>query len=376
LKIIGYDGNFSFEMSTQQKPLPSISISENGFWTKDAASPILIAGPCSAESEAQMMHTGKALSSMGIDVFRAGLWKPRTRPDSFEGVGAEGLPWLIQVQQTYNLKVITEVSNAKHAETVLKAGIDAVWIGARTTVNPFTVQEIADALRNTDIPVLVKNPINPDLNLWIGAIERFHKAGITQIAACHRGFSTYFKAKFRNVPHWEIPLELKRLIPGLPVITDISHITGNSDLIPPVAQKVLDIGFEGIMVEVHPNPAQALSDAEQQITPEAFLELISTLSKPSPKIEDSSLLAAIHLLRDEIDQNDRRLLETLHNRLKIAGKIGQYKQQSGITFFQKERYDEVLQKVSSYAEMLQLSPEFIRSLFEMIHVESIEKQGE
>ena len=363
-------------MSTQHKPVSSISIPASGIWRKDASSPSLIAGPCSAESESQMMQTAQALAHMRIDIFRAGLWKPRTRPDSFEGMGAEGLPWLIQVQKHYKLKVITEIANAKHAEAVLKAGVDAVWIGARTTVNPFTVQEIADALSNSGMPVLVKNPINPDLNLWIGAIERFHKAGLTQLAACHRGFSAYFKAKFRNVPHWEIPLELKRLFPDLPVITDISHITGNADLIPPVAQKVMDIGFDGLMVEVHPNPSQALSDADQQITPDVFLELITTLKKPSPKIEDSSLLAAIHILRDEIDQNDRRLLETLQSRLKIAGKIGQYKQQSGITFFQQERYDEVLRKVEAYAEMLQLSPEFIRTLFEIIHVESIEKQGE
>lgn len=354
----------------------SVILSQTGLWKSVPGKPLLIAGPCSAESESQMLETAKALQHSGIRLFRCGLWKPRTRPNSFEGVGDAGLEWIQKVQQETGLKVITEVSNARHVESVLKAGLDAVWIGARTTVNPFTVQEIADALQGTDMPVLVKNPVNPDLNLWIGALERFSNAGLTQLAACHRGFSTYINSQFRNLPHWEIPLELKQIFPELPVITDVSHITGNASFIPPVAQKAMDIGFDGLMLEVHPNPSEAKSDAEQQITPEVFLHLISTLNKPKTRIEDSEIQSAINLLREEIDLADRELLQILHARLKIAGKIGRLKQQSGVTYFQQDRYDEVLQKVTQYGHLMKLSPEFIRSVFELIHVESIEKQGE
>jgi len=353
-----------------------ITLAETEAWKSSPDRPLIIAGPCSAESEAQVLETAQGLQHSGIRYFRLGLWKPRTRPNSFEGVGEMGLPWAIKVKQETGLKIITEVANARHAEAVLKAGFDAVWIGARTTVNPFTVQEIADALRGTNLPVLIKNPINPDLNLWVGAFERFHQAGLTQLAACHRGFSAYVNSRFRNLPHWEIPLELKRIFPELPVITDVSHITGDAAFIPQVAQKALDIGFEGLMLEVHPHPAQALSDPEQQITPERFLEIVRELHRPKTKIEDSAILSAIDLMREEIDQSDRELIQILQGRLKIAGKIGRLKQQAGISFFQQERYDEVLKKVSTYADLMKISPDLVRTLFELIHVESIEKQGE
>jgi len=363
-------------MSAIQSGVKPLQLNKQGSWHLSEGRPFMIAGPCSVESEEQMLDIGRALSSYGVDFVRGGLWKPRTRPDSFEGVGINGLPWMQALQKNFGLKVITEVSNARHVEEVLKAGIDAVWIGARTTVNPFTVQEIADALRGTQMPVLIKNPVNPDLNLWIGGIERMYRIGLREIAACHRGFSTYLNSQFRNVPHWEIPLELKRIFPELPVITDVSHITGNAGLIPGISQKALDIGFDGLMLEVHPNPSKALSDAEQQISPAEYLELTRTLKKPKAIIEDRQIETAVSLLRDEIDLNDRRLIEILQNRLKIAGKIGVLKQNSGVTYFQNERYDEVLKKVSAYAEMLNLSADFILALFELIHVESIEKQGE
>jgi chorismate mutase len=375
LKISGYTGNFIPD-SLMQHNTRILTITESPAWKAISGSPIVIAGPCSAESEVQVMETAQALKNSGIHYFRMGLWKPRTRPNSFEGVGEAGLPWMIQAKKETGLRMITEISNARHAEAVLKAGIDAVWIGARTTVNPFTVQEIADALRGTNLPVLIKNPINPDLNLWVGAFERFHQAGITQLAACHRGFSAYVNSRFRNLPHWEIPLELKRIFPELPVITDVSHITGDAAFIPQVAQKALDIGFEGLMLEVHPHPSAALSDPEQQITPARFLEIIQELHKPKNKIEDSEILSAIALLREEIDQSDRELIQILQGRLKVAGKIGRLKQQAGISFFQQERYDEVLKKVSTYADLMKISPDLVRTLFELIHVESIEKQGE
>lgn len=354
----------------------TVVLKKSEAWLTASGEPLLIAGPCSAESESQVVETAKALAQSGIHYFRLGIWKPRTRPNSFEGMGEIALPWAIKAREETGLRIITEVANARHVELVLKAGLDAVWIGARTTVNPFTIQEIADALKGTNLPVLVKNPVNPDLNLWVGALERLHHAGLTQLAACHRGFSAYMNARFRNLPHWEIPLELKRAFPELPVITDVSHITGAAELIPLVAQKSLDIGFDGLMVEVHPRPAEAMSDPEQQITPQGFLNLLSGLHKPSTQIEDSETLAAIALMREEIDRADRELIQILHTRLKVAGKIGRLKQQSGITFFQQERYDEVLKKVSAYADLMKISPELVRSLFELIHVESIEKQGE
>lgn len=354
----------------------TVLLKKSQAWSTTSGTPLLVAGPCSAESENQVVETANGLAKSGIHYFRMGIWKPRTRPNSFEGMGEAALPWAVKARETSGLKVITEVANARHVELVLKAGLDAVWIGARTTVNPFTVQEIADALRGTNLPVLVKNPVNPDLNLWIGALERLHHAGLTQLAACHRGFSAYMNARFRNLPHWEIPLELKRLFPELRVITDVSHITGAAEFIPLVAQKSLDIGFDGLMVEVHPRPKEALSDPEQQITPEGFLHLLSGLHKPKSRIEDSETLSAIALLREEIDRADRELIQILHNRLQVAGKIGRLKQQSGTSFFQQERYDEVLRKVTAYADLMKISPDLVRSLFELIHVESIEKQGE
>jgi chorismate mutase len=346
------------------------------FVPESFSGPIWIAGPCSAESEEQITTIGNALRGAGISYFRCGVWKPRTRPNSFEGLGEKALPWLQTLQKDAGLKVIVEVANARHVEAILNAELSAVWIGARTTVNPFAVQEIADALRGTNIPVLVKNPINPDINLWIGALERLYQVGLTRLSACHRGFSTYVQARFRNLPYWEIPLELKRLNPQLPVITDVSHITGDASLIPPIAQKALDIGFDGLMVEVHPDPKNALSDAQQQLTPVEFLELMFNLRISRKDIPDSALQATLHLLREEIDLADRQLIEILQYRLSIASKIGQLKQQSGITFFQQDRYGEVLDKTSQYARLLKLNPEFIQALFEQIHVESIEKQGE
>lgn len=336
--------------------------------------PIVIAGPCSAETEEQVLKTAHALAAQNIDLFRSGIWKPRTRPGSFEGVGVEGLAWLKKVQQETGLKVTTEVANTQHVFDALKYGIDVLWLGARTTVNPFSVQEVADALKGTDIPVMIKNPINPDLQLWLGAIERIYKAGITKIAVIHRGFSHHGKTQYRNIPRWQIPIELKRQFPDIEVICDNSHICGRRDTLQDVAQKSLDLQFDGIMTEVHPTPDEAWSDAAQQITPEVFGKLVSELVVRNASTDDVEFTASLGHLRSEITEIDNELLTLLGNRMKIATKIGEYKKRNNISVLQPARWNEIIETAVAKGKIHGLSEGFVASILQAIHQESINHQ--
>ncbi len=336
--------------------------------------PVLIAGPCSAETEAQVLSTAHALAEQDIDLFRAGIWKPRTRPDSFEGVGAKGLAWLRRVKEETGLKVTTEVANANHVYEALKYGIDVLWVGARTTVNPFSVQEIADALRGADVPVLVKNPINPDLKLWMGAIERLYKAGITRLAAIHRGFSYFGETRYRNVPRWQIPLELKRHFPDMQLICDNSHICGRRDLLLEVAQKALDLNFDGLMTEVHPTPDKAWSDATQQLTPVDFVHMVDQLVVRQPTTDDTDFLETLDNLRHQIDELDEELFQILGQRMQVAERIGLYKRRNNISIFQPHRWAQIIEKAVIKGRQWGLSREFVEVLFKAIHDESINHQ--
>lgn len=336
--------------------------------------PFIIAGPCSAETEGQVMATAKALAEQNIDLFRAGIWKPRTRPGSFEGVGKEGLSWLKRVKEETGLKVTTEVAKAEHVYEALKYGIDVLWLGARTTVNPFSVQEIADAVSGMDIPVLIKNPINPDLPLWMGAIERIYKAGITKIGVIHRGFSFHGETKFRNVPRWQLAIELKRNFPDLMMICDNSHICGRRDLLQEVAQEAMDLNYDGIMTEVHPRPDEAWSDAAQQITPATFRDLVSSLVLRQESSDDVEYLAHIDDLRHQIDEIDDDLLKLLGNRMKVSEKIGEYKKRNNIAILQTSRWNEILDQVMIKANGEGLSENFVNTFLRAVHQESIDHQ--
>ncbi|WP_020534082.1 bifunctional 3-deoxy-7-phosphoheptulonate synthase/chorismate mutase type II [Lewinella cohaerens] len=336
--------------------------------------PFIIAGPCSAETEGQVMATAKALAEQNIDLFRAGIWKPRTRPGSFEGVGKEGLSWLKRVKEETGLKVTTEVAKADHVYEALKYGIDVLWLGARTTVNPFSVQEIADAVSGMDIPVLIKNPINPDLPLWMGAIERIYKAGITKIGVIHRGFSFHGETKFRNVPRWQLAIELKRNFPDLMMICDNSHICGRRDLLQEVAQEAMDLNYDGIMTEVHPRPDEAWSDAAQQITPDTFRDLVSSLVLRQENSDDVEYLAHIDDLRQKIDEIDDDLLKLLGSRMKVSEKIGEYKKRNNIAILQTSRWNEILDQVMVKANAEGLSEGFVNTFLRAIHQESIDHQ--
>lgn len=336
--------------------------------------PIIMAGPCSAETEEQVLSTAKELSEFGIRIFRAGIWKPRTRPSVFEGVGREGLPWLKKVKEQYGMLTAVEVANVKHVYESLKAGIDILWIGARTSANPFAVQEIADSLRGVEIPVMVKNPINPDIELWIGALERLNQAGIKKLAAIHRGFSVYTKSLYRNNPQWQVPIELRRRIPQLPIITDPSHICGSRDLLFEISQKALDLSFDGLIIESHINPDKALSDAKQQIKPCALNELRNNLILRKSDIENTMLMTTIEELRNEIDKYDDKILDIFEQRMKVAERIGEYKKKNNITILQSTRWDEILHKRIESAGKKGLSEEFIIKVFRAIHQESINVQ--
>jgi len=337
--------------------------------------PFLISGPCSAETEEQVMSTATELAKIKeVSVFRAGIWKPRTRPNSFEGIGSEGLKWLRTVKQETGLMVGTEVANEKHVYEALKYGVDLLWIGARTSVNPFTVQEISDALRGVDVMVLVKNPINPDLELWIGAIERISKAGITRLGAIHRGFSTYEKTIYRNQPNWQLPIELRRRIPDLPIICDPSHISGAREYLFEISQKAMDLNFDGLMLESHIDPDKALSDSAQQVTPNELRELLSRLVLRSPVASDPRLLDILGELRQQIDVFDDTLLDILEKRMKVAETIGQYKKENNITILQTTRWDEIIKKVLINGQVKGLSRELIDTIFKAIHQESINHQ--
>lgn len=341
---------------------------------KQPGKPIIIAGPCSAESEEQVLKTAKALAKQGINCFRSGIWKPRTRPGSFEGVGAIGLNWLKRVKKETGLNVTTEVANREHVFEALKAGIDVLWLGARTTVNPFSVQEVADALKGTDIPVLIKNPINPDVKLWMGAIERIHKAGISKIGVIHRGFSSFGNSKYRNEPRWQLPIELKRLVPDIQIICDNSHICGRRDILSDVAQKAMDLQFDGIMTEVHPTPDEAWSDAAQQITPAVFGKLVKGLKIRKETTDDIEFLEHIDDLRHDIDSIDKDLFELLGKRMKVVKSIGRYKKKNNISILQTSRWNEILNKTIQQGREKGLSDGFVTQILTAIHQESINHQ--
>lgn len=342
---------------------------------EDTKRPLVIAGPCSAETEEQVMNTARELAANGVKIFRAGIWKPRTRPGAFEGIGSEGLPWMQRVKRETGMYTAVEVATAHHVHEAIKYGIDMLWIGARTTANPFAVQEIADALRGTDFPVLVKNPVNPDLELWIGAFERLNRAGIKKLGAIHRGFSVYEKSRFRNDPQWQIPIELHRRIPNLPIITDPSHITGNCDLIQEVSQEAMDLNFEGLIIESHECPARAWSDAKQQVTPAHLKMILDALVLRSHTIGDTPRVT-LDEMRQQIDKLDNALLDILAQRTKISAEIGKYKYEHNITILQSRRYDEILQNRKQQAEKFSLNTDFVIKIFEDIHEDSVRIQND
>jgi chorismate mutase len=340
-------------------------------WGLPAAKMVLISGPCSVESESQIEQTAAALAEHQVQILRGGIWKPRTRPGSFMGIGDGALPWLVNAAKNNHLKSAVEVANAKHVEAALKAGVDILWIGARSTVSPFVVQEIADALQGVNIPVMIKNPINPDLDLWIGAIERINHAGIHKIAAIHRGFSTYEKNIYRNVPNWNIPLELKRLIPNIPLFCDPSHICGSLDLIQHISQKALDLNFDGLMIESHIDPHHALSDKDQQLSPSALGAILEHLIIRSSTSTDQVFIDNLKKLRNDIDKIDYEMLELVAARNKIIEAIGVYKKENNITIFQPERWAEIVDTRKQYGEEIKLSDELIMDLIKAIHREAI-----
>lgn len=361
--------NPNFVIRVQIKPLNT--------WITNADEALIIAGPCGAETREQVLETAKQLSQApSIKVFRAGIWKPRTRPNSFEGVGEEGLKWLKEVQKEYHLKTAVEVANANHVELALKYGVDILWIGARTTVNPFSVQEIADALKGIDVPVLVKNPIHADLQLWLGAIERVNNSGITKIAAVHRGFHFAGKSKYRNKPLWEIPIELKTILPELPILCDPSHISGKRELIFDVAQKAMNLGMNGLMIESHPNPDKALSDAAQQLTPKALIELLSQLQFPKNFTNNAEFTDKLNQLRQMIDEIDDELINVLSKRLSVIEQMGQYKKGHNITVFQLQRWQEILRTRVQWGEKLGINRNHIEKICQILHDESIRVQNE
>lgn len=338
-------------------------------------SPLIIAGPCSAESEEQVLRTAHALKNIPqVKIFRAGIWKPRTRPNNFEGLGEIALPWLKKVKEETGLLVTTEVATAKHVELCLKNGVDILWIGARTTANPFSVQEIADALKGVDIPVMVKNPINADLQLWIGAIERLNLAGITKLMAIHRGFSVAEKLEFRNDPLWRIPMELKVKFPELPILCDPSHITGKRELIQKVCQKAMDLDMDGLIIETHPDPDKAWSDAAQQVTPANLETIISSLSLKKEYSQDQTYTNELNDLREQIDRLDNELLHTLKFRRNVVEKIAKAKLDQNITALQRNRFDQLMKERMETGEKLGLPQEFIKEIFDAIHEQSVQVQ--
>ncbi len=353
--------------------LDLVNVSGWGLFS-DLTRPVIIAGPCSAESEQQVFETAKALKAVGVEVLRAGIWKPRTRPNCFEGVGAVGLKWMQRVQRELDMKVSTEVANVKHVYEALKAGVDMLWIGARTSANPFAMQEIADALKGTDIPVLVKNPVNPDVELWIGALERLNMAGLKKIGIIHRGFSVYGKSKYRNVPQWQLPIEIKRRFPEMFIICDPSHISGKREYLQEVAQQAMDLGFNGLIVESHICPEIALSDAAQQVTPQGLSEILQKLVIREVDSENLEYKENIDELRARIDVIDNELLELLANRMKISDEIGRYKKQNNITILQPGRWDTILEKVFGKGNEKGLDNEFLEKIFKAIHQASIDRQ--
>lgn len=336
--------------------------------------PIIIAGPCSVESESQVLETARQLADNGIKIFRGGIWKPRTSPGGFEGIGAAGLPWLKKVKEETGMLIATEVANRNHVELALAVGVDILWIGARTSANPFAVQEIADALADAkvDVAVLVKNPVNPDLELWIGAMQRIYNAGIRRLGAIHRGFSAYGKHLYRNLPQWHIPIELQRRLPNLPIFCDPSHIGGKRELIASLSQQALDMNFAGLIIESHCNPDVALSDKNQQVTPEVLNFILNTLVLR----DKSTTTENLNLLRQQIDQINEEILELLAKRMRVTSEIGQFKKEHDMPVIQPTRYNELMEHIVKSGEQLGLSPDFVRTILAAIHEESVRKQIE
>lgn len=338
----------------------------------DPKRPIVIAGPCSAETEEQVMATARELAKNGVKIFRAGIWKPRTKPGGFEGVGEQGLAWLQRVKEETGMLVATEVATKQHVKAALDAGVDVLWIGARTSANPFAMQEIADALAGVDVPVLVKNPVNPDLELWIGAMQRLYNAGLRRIGAIHRGFSAYGKHLYRNMPQWHIPIELRRRLPNLTIFCDPSHIGGKRELVAPLSQQAMDMGFDGLIIESHCEPDSAWSDKSQQVTPEVLNFILHTLV-----VRDSvQTTESLALLRQQIDQIDSELLEALSKRMRVSREIGQYKKEHSMPVVQTGRYDDILNSRARSAEELGMSGEFMKVVYQAIHEESVRQQIE
>ncbi|MCX2476755.1 chorismate mutase [Pedobacter sp. MC2016-05] len=355
----------------------NLNIQPLNTWLNVNNEPLIISGPCSAETEEQLLTTAHLLAATGkVSVLRAGIWKPRTRPGEFEGIGSIGLEWLKRAKAETGLPTAVEVANAKHVEEALAAGVDILWIGARSTVNPFTVQEIADALKGHDVPVLIKNPVNPDLQLWIGAIERINGAGITKIGAIHRGFSSFEKSSFRNEPMWELAIQLKTLCPDLPIINDPSHICGNRELIPYISQKALDLDMQGLMIESHVDPSVAWTDAKQQVTPAALAELVDRLTVREPEAPNEAFADKLADLRKNIDKIDDLLLQKLAERMAIVEKIGEYKRDNQVTILQVNRWDAIIKKGHAFAKALKLDLNFTEKFLELMHGESIRKQTE
>jgi chorismate mutase len=338
----------------------------------DAKRPLLISGPCSAETEEQVMDTARQLAAHGVKIFRAGVWKPRTKPGGFEGNGVIALPWLKRVKKELGMYIAVEVATAAHVREALAYDVDILWIGARTTANPFAVQEVADALEGMDIPVLIKNPVNPDLDLWIGAVERVYNAGIRRMGVIHRGFSSYDKKIYRNLPQWHIPIELRRQLPTLPIICDPSHIGGRRELIAPLCQQAMDLNFDGLIVESHCNPEKAWSDASQQITPDVLDLIMNTLVIRDTTQSTENLTS----LRRQIDELDEGLLELLAKRMRVSREIGTYKKEHNMPILQAQRYDEILQHRVKQAEEIGMDAEFMKTVLVAIHEESVRHQQE
>ncbi|MBF37260.1 MAG: 3-deoxy-7-phosphoheptulonate synthase [Crocinitomicaceae bacterium] len=354
----------------------TIQLEDTSNWPVTIKKPFIIAGPCSAESEDQMLKIGHALKSHRNLLFRAGVWKPRTRPNNFEGIGTIGLRWLSLVKQETGLSTTTEVANANHVEEALKHNVDVLWIGARTTVNPFAVQEIANALKGVDIPIMIKNPLNPEVNLWVGAIERLADAGLTKLAAIHRGFFAYNNTKYRNIPQWQLAIELKRRIPGITMICDPSHIAGKRDLIFEVSQKAIDMNYDGLMIETHISPEKALSDNAQQVTPDQLNNVLKRLVIRNHKIEDPVFKSSLDQLRIQIDDLDNELIDVLKRRMMVAEKIGIHKKENQVTILQSNRWEELFSSRIKNGIKSGLSEEFMSKLLKAIHQESINRQTE
>jgi chorismate mutase len=338
--------------------------------------PLIISGPCSAETEEQVMQTAIRLAATGkVDIMRAGIWKPRTRPGSFEGIGTKGLPWMQQAKKETGLPIAIEVATGKQVEDALHFDVDVLWIGARTTVNPFSVQEIADALRGVKVPVLIKNPLNPDLELWVGGMERIAKAGIEDLGLIHRGFSSYGNTDFRNAPMWHLAIEMKRRFPGIPMINDPSHICGRRDILQEVAQQAIDLDFDGLIVESHIDPDNAWSDAKQQITPEVLKEMLEAIRWRKDDVANTDFQSHLEKFRQQINQLDDELLQVLATRMKVAQKIGEYKKENDITILQTNRWNEILERAIAKGNKMGLTDDFVTKYMDAVHMESIHHQN-